>query len=152
MTAETWEVALVNGAVFETRYPPQERAAGADGKGARLQLLTDVGNWISLDPAIVRSIRAVPETGGFGRVIARGTIDLGISHSALPPATGEATPGESTDPALAFLESFAGVEGLHTVPQFVEPEESLGIPLSYSLGALPPAGSPQRFLTSQDRP
>jgi hypothetical protein len=132
--AETFTVTLDNGASLVSRYRPRLAPSGET-----VYFLTDVGNWIAFDRANVVAVTSELESKGYGLVIDTTTISLGIAPNDRDVLEGE---GEVSD-TMALLnylrERDAAIES-YTVPQFVEPEQAAGIPLSYTQNVTPPMG------------
>ena len=95
--AELFTVTLVNGRTFDTRYQPV--ANGTDE--SKLHMLTDTGNWITLNKEIVASITSQTESKGFGIVIDTQTIALGWDPTSL--AQQEEAEAAAQDPTLQLL-------------------------------------------------
>ena len=130
-SAEVYYVTLTNGSVIETAAQPQE----ASWDSSMVLLLTDVGNWIGLPKAEIEGVRSELDNEGYGLRINADTILLGWAPND-NPIPGEE--GQSSDPsdrvadaldrALAMREE----ESRYSVNQFVEPDESQGIPSRFS--------------------
>jgi hypothetical protein len=140
--AELFTVTLTTGSTFETRYQPVQSAVD-EGK---LQLLTDTGNWISLDKEIVVSITSETESKGFGTVIDTQTIALGWDPTSLVLQE-EAEAAESQDPTTRLLNYLMEQEQARSASEtpfsnqpFVEPSEAGGIPLWMTGVTTPPIG------------
>lgn len=135
LAAETFTVTLDNGTTFVTRYKPKLAA-----DGATVYLLTEVGNWIAFERASVVDVVSDLESRGYGLVIDTTTISLGIAPNTRQ--AGEEA-GGTLDANLALLnylrERDAQMQS-YSVPQFVEPEETSGIPVSYTQQVTPPIG------------
>ncbi len=147
-SADVYTVTLNNGSTIESRYQPIESPSDP----LKIQLLTEFGNWISLEKSIVASILSDTEAKGFGTVLDTSTILLG---SAPNDAEDPEAEGQEIDPATALLQYFqqqdAAQSQVYSLEQFVEPSEAGGIPLSFTGTTTPPIGSADRFLTPQDR-
>ncbi len=134
VAAETFTVTLDDGASLLTRYRPKLPASGD-----RVYLLTDVGNWIAFDRASVVSVTSDLESKGYGLVIDTTTIALGTAPNDRQVVEEQAE--ISGDMALlSYLRARDAAAQSFTVPQFVEPEQATGIPLSYTQETTPPMG------------
>jgi len=129
--AEIYHVNLLNGTTIDSRHAPQD----APWDSSKLILLTDVGNWITLAKADVAGVDTDTQNKGFGFVINTTTIALGWApNDALTPeqqaeADADAARAEALAPAPYSLE------------QFVEPDQTQGIPSSWlGYGTVPPMG------------
>ncbi len=134
VAAETFTVTLDDGASMITRYRPKLAAPGD-----KVYLLTDVGNWIAFDRASVVSVISDLESRGYGLVIDTTTISLGIApNDRMPVEDQTAIDGDMA--LLNYLQARDAAAATFTVPQFVEPEQASGIPLSYTQETTPPIG------------
>lgn len=140
--AEVYTVTLKNGTVLETAYQPQEAAFDRN----MVMLMTDVGNWIGLAKDDIESVQSDAEISGFGKVIDRNTILLGwaANDAADPNAQGAEGQGR-TDPALAAtaqalqnLYQQRQAEENYSIRQFVNPNETQGIPGRFVGSPAPP--------------
>ena len=140
--AEVYTVTLTNGSVMETAYQPQEAAFDRD----LVLLMTDVGNWIGVRKDEIESVRSDAELGGYGKVIEKNTILLGWSanDAADPDAKAEGQGNSRTDPALSAtaqalqnLYDQRQAEENYSIKQFVQPNETQGIP-ARMIGTSPP--------------
>jgi hypothetical protein len=145
--AELYRVTLNNGQTFDTAYQPQE----ASWDASMVLLLSDVGNWVGVSKADIQQVETVNETGSFGVQIAANTFELGISandaeaeaEAALAagggaPANGQAAPNGMTDFQARMLQlaqqqqqveqQQRAAEQRYSVQQFVEPNQTQGIP------------------------
>ncbi len=147
-SADVFTVTLTNGSTIESRYQPIESPSDP----LKMQLLTEFGNWISLEKSAVASVVSDTEARGFGTVLDTSTIMLGASPNDAEDPDAE---GQEIDPATALLRYFqqqdAAQSQVYSLEQFVEPSEAGGIPLSFTGTTTPPIGSADRFLTPQDR-
>lgn len=130
-SAEVYTVTLTNGSVLETQYQPQEAVFDKD----LVLLLTEVGNWVGVRRAEIESVVSDAESSGFGKVIGKNTVDLGWSaNDAADPnaqADGKQDPGLSlAAQALQAVYQQRQAEQSYTVKQFVQPNETQGIPTS----------------------
>jgi hypothetical protein len=133
VAAETFTVTLDDGASLMTRYRPKLAV------GDKVYLLTDVGNWISFDRTTVVSVTSDLESRGYGLVIDTTTIALGIAPNDRA-VVGEQQEISGSTALLNYLQARDAEAQSYTVPQFVEPEQSTGIPLSYTQETTPPMG------------
>lgn len=129
-SAEVFTVTLTNGSVLETQYQPQEAVFDRD----LVLLLTDVGNWIGVRRDEVESVVSDAESSGFGKVIGKNTVDLGWSANDAadpnaPGADGKEDPGLSlAAQALQNIYQQRQAEESYTIQQFVQPNQTQGIP------------------------
>lgn len=135
--AEKFVVTLENGTTFETLRQP--RTASWDT--GVLMVLTDAGNWIGLEASEVAKVRARSEEQGFGRVIDAKTIEIGVLANDAPTDEELAEEAANQDPFLAALERIEELsrppeQPQTTVEQFVNPEDTLGVPTSYGNSGL----------------
>ena len=159
--AEIYRVTLNNGQTFDTNYQPQE----ASWDASMVLLLSDVGNWIGVSKADIQQVEPVNETGSFGVQIAVNTYELGISandaeaaaEAALaaggaPGAPGAAPAAGGADARAQMLQLMLQQQQLenqqrqaeqrYSVQQFVEPNQTQGIPgslISSSSDGIPPS-------------
>jgi hypothetical protein len=99
-------------------------------------LMTDVGNWIGVNRDEIESVRSESENRGYGLVIDTTTILLGWSpNDALDPnaePTAAGQPGDAavsrTATALETMNEQRRKEESYSIPQFVEPGSTQGIP------------------------
>ncbi|MFL6198424.1 MAG: hypothetical protein ACJ76J_04550 [Thermoanaerobaculia bacterium] len=130
--AEVFTVTLKNGSTLETQYQPQEASFDKD----LVLLLTEVGNWVGVRRDEIESVVSDAESSGFGKVIGKNTVDLGWSaNDNVDPnaqaAAGKADPGMSL--AAQVLQNVYEARQLadsYTIKQFVQPNETQGIPSS----------------------
>jgi len=141
--AAVFTVNLTNGATIDSRYRPNQSPSHPE----KIMLLTEHGNWISLDKRLVTSIESDVEARGFGTVLDTDTIIIGysINDAPAPGATGGAV--DPTDRLIDYLRGRDSPATPFTVPQFVEPNSAGGIPLGFAGRTTPPissrAGEPQ---------
>lgn len=129
-SAEVYTVTLTNGGVLETQYQPQEAVFDKD----LVLLLTEVGNWIGVRRAEIESVVSDAESSGFGKVIGKNTVDLGWSANDAADPNAQAADGKQ-DPGLslaaqalqAVYQQRQAAEN-YTIKQFVQPNETQGIP------------------------
>lgn len=144
-SAEVYHVTLHNGTVLDTAYQPQE----ASWDSSLVLFLDDTGNWIGMPKADIESVESEAEISGFGKVIDTNTIELGFAANSAedPDAQANAQGNAKTDPASAA--AAAALQGLYqqrqaeqgyTIKQFVNPNETQGIPARFinpSASAIP---------------
>lgn len=140
--AESFEVTLTDGTMFETRYQPQE----ASWDPSMVLLLTEVGNWIGLPKDSIASVVADLGETGFGTRLNATTISLGPApNDAVIPGQ-EAAGGPGGAPGSqqnALLEAYLRqqqAEQSYSIQQFVEPNQTQGIPSRF-VGAPSGGGS-----------
>lgn len=126
--AETYIVTMNDGAVFESRYQPEE----ASWDPGVVMLLTEYGNWIALQRADMADVTTDVESRGFGKVIDTNTISLGIlANDAIPPEEQEQP--DSFQQLQQFLSQQNQQRQDYTVNQFAEPSEVQGgLPVGFS--------------------
>ena len=133
--AEVFTVTLTNGSVLETRYRPV-----LDDDETKAYLLTDMGNWIALDRDSIVTVESEFERRGFGLVINTTTISLGMAPN--DRVAGEEAAGEISDTRalLNYLQAQDSARGNYSVEQFVDTEQSSGIPMGFANQTTPPIG------------
>lgn len=130
--AELFYVTLNNGSVLESRYQPQQSSWDPD----MVLLMTDVGNWVGVSRDEIESVRSESENRGYGLAIDTTTILLGWApNDALDPnaePTGRPDAGSAaanrTAAALESMSRQRAAEQSYSIPQFVEPGRTQGIP------------------------
>jgi len=155
--AEVYHVTLNNGEVVDTAYQPQE----ASWDSSMVLLLTEVGNWIGISKADIREVHTETQDSGFGVQIDDNTYELGLTAGDLSPeallAAGliEAPAGAQgnalQDAQLQLMRNMQmqqqqelqrrQAQDNYTVQQFVEPNQTQGIPgslIGNSYGGPPP--------------
>ncbi|HEX2225079.1 MAG TPA: hypothetical protein VHN15_12830 [Thermoanaerobaculia bacterium] len=143
--AELFYVTLNNGSVLESRYQPQQSSWDPE----MVLLMTDVGNWVGVGRDEIESVRSESENRGYGLVIDTTTILLGWApnDAADPnaePADGQAAGSAASNRTAAALESMArqrAAEESYSIPQFVEPGATRGIPSRFvgsTTSSIPP--------------
>jgi hypothetical protein len=143
-SAEVYTVTLTNGSTVETQYQPQEAAFDKD----LVLLLTEVGNWIGVRRDEIESVMSDAEESGFGKVIAKNTILLGWSANDAPDPNAPPAEGQRQDPGMSLaaqvlqnLQQQRQEQQSYTVQQFVQPNQTQGIPMGL---ITPYASSPPR--------
>jgi hypothetical protein len=127
-SADVFHVTLANGTVIDTSSQPQQASWDPD----MVLLLTEVGNWVGFPKSEIQSIRAEDPTQGFGVRISDKAIDLGRSPNDLPEQTNRSRQEDLNDRLYALTERMlqqAEQQQNYTVQQFVEPDQTLGIPV-----------------------
>lgn len=126
--AESYIVTMNDGAVFESRYQPEE----ASWDPAVVMLLTEYGNWIALHRSDIADVTTDVESRGFGKVIDTNTISLGVlANDAIPPE--EQPEPDSFQQLQQFLTQQNQQSQDYSVNQFAEPGELTGgLPVGYS--------------------
>ena len=130
--AEVFFVTLNNGTTFETAYQPQ----AASWDPSMVLLLTETGNWIGLPQADIQEVRSEMQIAGYGRAIDDKTFELGFApNDASDP---DAKPTEPAEARAQMLEQMVfqqqqeldqrEAEANYTIPQFVDPSQTQGIP------------------------
>lgn len=137
-TAEVYFVTLTNGSVLETATQPQE----ASWDSNMVLLMTDVGNWIGVPKAEIEGVRSETENKGYGVRISKHAIALGWAPNDNPipeegggPAGTPGAPGTEPDPladAMNRLADQRAEESRYTINQFVEPDQTQGIPSRFA--------------------
>lgn len=133
--AELYYVTLNNGSVLESRYQPQQSSWDGD----MVLLMTDVGNWVGISRDEIESVRSESENRGYGLVIDTTTILLGWSPNDAVDPNAEPVEGQAAGTAgsAAANRTAAALEGMYeqrrqeesySIPQFVEPGSTKGIP------------------------
>jgi hypothetical protein len=126
--ADVFHVTLKNGSEILTTRQPQQ----ASWDPTMVLLLTEVGNWVGFMKDEIDSIRAEDPTGGYGVRISDNVIALGWSPNDLPGAEGK--PADVNDRFASIAErmlEMAEAQQSYSVQQFVQPEETQGIPASF---------------------
>jgi hypothetical protein len=129
LQALEYEVHMVNGNVFHTRYEP----VVAPFDATRLMLMTLNGNPITLPRDTVKEVISATEASGFGKRLDAMTILIGLAPNDNPtPEEQAALEGE----ALANE-----VPTPYTIPLVVEPDQTQGLPLGFINQTTPPLGN-----------
>lgn len=137
--ADVFYVTLNNGTVVESAYQPQE----ASWDASMVLLLTEVGNWVGIPKDQIEKVESGTQKSGFGVRIDDTTVAIGWApNDAEDP---NAQPAEGQQPASATdarfqqaiqnlnqtinnLESQRQTQQDYNVEQFVEPDQTQGIP------------------------
>jgi hypothetical protein len=128
LQALEYEVRMVNGNSFHTRYEP----VIAPFNSARLMFMTVAGNPITVERAAVKEVISLTEASGFGKRLDAMTVLIGIAPNDNP------TPEEQ-----AALEGAEGEQPStpYSIPQFTETEGTQGMPLYFLNQTTPPLGA-----------
>jgi hypothetical protein len=153
--ADVFHVTLKNGSEILTTRQPQQ----ASWDPNMVLLLTEFGNWVGFTKDEIETIRAEDPTDGYGVRIRDNVIALGWSPNDLPDATATGAPDGVNDRIASIAERMLEMterQQNYSVRQFVDAEETQGIPASfggYAGGATPFGGLPlnQAPLEGQDR-
>jgi hypothetical protein len=130
-SADVFYVTLTNGSVIETAHQPQQ----ASWDPNMILLLTESGNWVGFPQGEIQGIRADDPTQGYGVRISSKAIDLGRSPNDMPEEGAKSRQENLNDRLYALTERMleqAEARQNYTVQQFVEPEQTQGIPSSFS--------------------
>jgi hypothetical protein len=107
-------------------------------------LMTDVGNWIGVQKNEIESVRSDAELGGYGKVIEKNTILLGWAANDNTDPSEEQGQGKS-DPAMSAtaqaldnLYQQRQAEQNYSIKQFVQPNQTQGIPSRLISNSSPP--------------
>ena len=146
--AEVFFVTLTNGTTFETVYQPQ----AASWDSSMVLLLTETGNWVGLPQADIKEVRSEAEISGYGRMIDSKTFELGMApNDADDP---DAKPADAASARAQMLEQMVyqqqqeldrrESEANYTIPQFVDPGQTQGIPSRLIGTAVGPTAVPNQ--------
>jgi hypothetical protein len=128
--ADLFTVTLSNGTTIESRYQPQE----ASWDSGMVLLMTEVGNWIGVRKDDIADVSSEMVRRGFGIPINTTTVLLGTAPNDAAVAPGADEKGGANDPVLRALQAIQAQQQQqqerqnYTIQQFVEPEETQGIP------------------------
>lgn len=128
LAALEYEVRLLNGNVFQSRYEP----VVAPWDSTRLLFMTVFGNPMAISRASVKEVISLTEASGFGKRLDATTILIGLAPNDNP------TPEEQA--ALEAAEGAAGAPTPYTIPLIAEPDQTGGIPLQFLNYTTPPLG------------
>ena len=139
--AEVFHVKMRNGSTIDTLYKPQQAAFDPNV----VIILSDAGNWIGVNQREIESVLSDSEIHGFGVALNFNTIAIGWAPNDAPEPT---APNAQAATAQALQNLYRQQqEQLHyTVPQFVNTDQTAGIPARLvGGGVLPgvPAPVPQ---------
>ncbi|HEV7786240.1 MAG TPA: hypothetical protein VGQ28_12930 [Thermoanaerobaculia bacterium] len=128
-TAEVFHVTLTNGTTVDSAVQPQQ----ASWDPNMVMLLTDVGNWVGFPKDEISDIKAVDPTAGFGVRISSTAIALGRFSNDLPENAKGGAQDQDKYMALATRALEAAEKQQHySVQQFVEPNQTQGIPAAFA--------------------
>jgi hypothetical protein len=127
-SADVFYVTLTNGTVIETAHQPQQ----ANWDPNMVLLLTESGNWVGFPKEQITGIRAEDPTQGFGIRINDKAIALGVSPNDLPEAKGKDDVNQRFFDLANRMLDMAEQQQKYSVQQFVEPNQTQGIPSSFA--------------------
>jgi hypothetical protein len=127
-SADVYYVTLSNGSVVETAHQPQQ----ANWDPNMVLLLTETGNWVGFPKEQITGIRAEDPTQGFGIRINDKAIALGVSPNDLPEAKGKDDVNQRFFDLANRMLDMAEQQQHYSVQQFVEPNQTQGIPSSFA--------------------
>lgn len=127
-SADVFFVTLTNGSVIETAHQPQQ----ANWDPNMVLLLTESGNWVGFPKDQISGIRAEDPTQGFGIRINDKAIALGVSPNDLPEAKGKDDVNQRFFDLANRMLDMAEQQQKYSVQQFVEPNQTQGIPSSFA--------------------
>jgi hypothetical protein len=128
LQALEYEIRLLNGNVFTSRYEP----VVAPFDSTKLLFMTTLGNSVAISRDQVSEVISMTEASGFGKRIDAMTILIGLAPNDNP------TPEEEA--ALAAQGEGIGTAVPYTMPLVGEPEGTGGIPLQFLNFNTPPIG------------
>ena len=131
--AEVYHVKLKNGTTIDTAYQPQQ----APWEPNIVVLLTDAGNWIGIQQKDVDSVQTESEIRGFGLALNFNTVAIGWAPNDAAEPTAP-TAQSATQQALQNIYQQQQSESHYTIPQFVNAEQTQGIPASFIGGGRVP--------------
>ncbi|HKV10492.1 MAG TPA: hypothetical protein VJ725_20290 [Thermoanaerobaculia bacterium] len=143
--AEVYTITLTNGTVVETAQQPQEAAWDSN----LVLFLTEVGNWVGVTKAEIESVRSETQRKGYGIRISDSTVAIGWAPNDLPTEEEAAQGRTGVDRAADALDRMAAQaeqDRNYSINQFVEPEQTQGMPARFVSGGggdgLDPDGVP----------
>jgi hypothetical protein len=138
--ADLFTVTLANGTTIESRYQPQE----ASWDSGMVLLLTEAGNWIGLRKDEIADVSSEMVRRGFGVPINTTTILLGVApNDAAVPGDEKGGPNDPVLQALQAIQAQQQERQSYSIQQFVEPEETQGIPSDFISPYASPLPTPQ---------
>jgi hypothetical protein len=144
--AEVYHVKLKNGTTIDTAYQPQQ----APWEPNIVVLLTDAGNWIGIQQKDVDSVQTESEIRGFGIALNFNTVAIGWAPNDAAEPTAP-TAQSATMQALQNIYQQQQSESHYTIPQFVNAEQTQGIPSAFIGGGrvpqVPPPAPPPMPVT-----
>ena len=124
LSAAIYTVNLKNGTSFETRYEPRD----APWDSGKIVLLNEWGNLISIAKDEVDEVNSDFESKGYGSMLDDTTMALGWApNDAVDPTTPE---GQEALAAASAAEQAEGEPNV-TIDQFVQPEDTQGLPAQW---------------------
>jgi hypothetical protein len=122
-----YEIRLVNGNVFHSRYEP----VVAPFDATKVLFMTTFGNTVAVPRDRVSEVISLTEASGFGKRLDAMTILIGLAANDNPTPEEEAALAAQAgiDPALPY-----------SMPLVSEPEGTSGIPLQFLNFTTPPLG------------
>jgi len=133
--AEVFHVKLRNGTTIDTLYQPQQ----ATWDPNVVIVLSDVGNWIGIDQRDLEGVVSESQIRGFGVALNFNTIAIGWApNDAVDPASLQANPQAATLQALQNIYQQQQEQSRYTIPQFVNTDQTAGIPARLVGGAVLP--------------
>lgn len=131
--AEIYTITLTNGTVVETAQQPQEAIWDSNV----VLFLTDVGNWVGVAKAEIESVRSETQRKGYGIRISDSTVAIGWAPNDLPTEEEAAQGRTGVDRAADALDRMAAQaeqDRNYSINQFVEPEQTQGMPSRFVTG------------------
>jgi hypothetical protein len=130
--AEVFHVKMRNGSTVDTLYQPQQAAFDPNV----VILLSDAGNWIGINQRDIESVRSESDIHGFGVALNFNTIAIGWAPNDAP----ENSPNSpsATLQALQNIYRQQQAQEHYTIPQFVNTDQTAGIPARLVGGAILP--------------
>lgn len=139
--ADLFTVTLTNGTTLESRYQPQE----ASWDPGMVLLLTEVGNWVGVRKDEIADVSSEMVRRGFGIPINTTTVLLGTApNDAAVPGDEKGGPNDPVLQALQALQAQQQQQQNYTIQQFVEPEQTQGIPSGFISPYASPSVVPHR--------
>jgi hypothetical protein len=129
LQALEYEIRLVNGNVFHSRYEP----VVAPFDDTKLLFMTTFGNSVAVPRNVVGEVISLTEAAGFGTRLDAMTILIGMAANDNPTPEEEAAlaaQGAGIDPAAPY-----------SMPLVGEPDQTGGIPLQFLNFNTPPLGA-----------
>jgi hypothetical protein len=124
--AEVYHVKLKNGTSIDTAYKPQQ----ASWDAGLVLLLTDSGNWVGLPQKEVDSVQTESQIHGFGVALNFDTVAIGWAPNDFPEPT-EANAQSATLQMLQSIYQQQQSQSHYSIPQFVNTDQSQGIPARF---------------------
>lgn len=122
--AEVFHVKMRNGSTIDTLYKPQQATFDPNV----VILLSDAGNWIGVNQREIENVISDSEIHGFGVALNFNTIAIGWAPNDLPEPTAQGAAQAATQQALQNLYKQQQAQEHYTVPQFVNTDQTAGIP------------------------